>query len=439
MQPARRDGLRVMRRNFPSLLILPLVVAVAVGVPLVWAFPSGLTFWRSVGIVLGWLGGGLLLASLLLMLREPRLAASFGGLERMYRWHHRLGVCAYVAFLAHPLALALDGWQERPALAWSVLAPAQESWPVWCGWAALLVMMLGLAVALTPPQNLRYALWRGLHALLALSVVLGGLHLLLLGVDTPLLILPVLAVVLMLWRALRADVGLAARPYRVAQVAVLGSDVVEATLQPVTSQAAAIHEDKVLQPGQFVLAAFLDGPGFSGCGEYHPFTVSGSGPDGSIAIGIKALGDCTRHLQGLQPEVAVRVQGPFGSFLPARLERPGLWLAGGIGITPFIAALRSQTLRQPVHLIYLHRDDDDAAYADVLNALWPDQPALTLDIQASGATLPDLRVILPESSRLAACVCYLCGPPGLVDAARGVLHERGVAKRDIHFERFDFR
>ena len=135
MQPARRDGLRVMRRNFPSLLILPLVVAVAVGVPLVWAFPSGLTFWRSVGIVLGWLGGGLLLASLLLMLREPRLAASFGGLERMYRWHHRLGVCAYVAFLAHPLALALDGWQERPALAWSVLAPAQESWPVWCGWA----------------------------------------------------------------------------------------------------------------------------------------------------------------------------------------------------------------------------------------------------------------------------------------------------------------
>ena len=56
-----------------------------------------------VGIVIGWVGCGLLLVSLLLMLREPRLARWLGGLERMYRWHHRTGVVAYVLLLVHPL------------------------------------------------------------------------------------------------------------------------------------------------------------------------------------------------------------------------------------------------------------------------------------------------------------------------------------------------
>ena len=44
---------------------------------------------RTVGIVVGWVGCGLLLVSLLLMLREPRLAHWLGGLERMYHWHRR--------------------------------------------------------------------------------------------------------------------------------------------------------------------------------------------------------------------------------------------------------------------------------------------------------------------------------------------------------------
>ena len=253
-----------MRRAVLSWFSMPCVVAVSVGVPLVWAFPTDVAFWRGVGIVAGWLGCGLLLASLLLMLREPRLAAWLGGLERMYRWHHRLGVLAYLAFLAHPLALAADGWQERPALAWAILAPAQEGWPVWCGWAALSCMMLGLAFALLPPRALRYGLWRGLHTLLAAAVVLGAAHLVLLGVDTPLLWLPLLAVVLMLWRTLRADVGLAARPYLVTRVTPLGDDAIEAVLQPLLAQPAPGDAAIAPQPGQFVLAAFLGGPRFGG-------------------------------------------------------------------------------------------------------------------------------------------------------------------------------
>ncbi len=423
MNPARR-------------LLLPALVALLVAAPVWWAFPAALTFWRSSAIVSGWGGCGLLLASLLLMQREPRLARWLGGLERIYRWHHWLGSGAYLILLLHPLALAADAWNEAPAQAWATLAPWQQGWPVWLGWAALLTLMAGLAAALAP--RLRYAWWRRLHLLLVLAVLCGFGHLLLLGLDAALLWAPVLATLLMLWRALRADVGLAAQPYVVTRVTHPASDLVEVSLQPLGRAIAA-------QPGQFVFAAFGDGPNFHGCGEYHPFSISAnSQANGTsvLALGIKALGDCTQHLQQLEPGVAVRLQGPFGEFLSPAASGPSLWIAGGIGITPFLAQLRAAVLQQPVHLIYLHRSTGaahDTAYLAELQQLAQQQPALRLEVLATGDQPPDLAPLLPAGAELLNHACYLCGPPGLVDAAYKLLQSRGVPPGRIHFERFEFR
>ena len=126
-------------------LSIPLLTAAVPAGFALWAFPEGLAPIRMVGIVIGWVGCGLLLVSLLLMLREPRLARWLGGLERMYRWHHRTGVVAYVLLLVHPLALAANGLSTSPAFAWETLSAFDEGWPVWSGWLGLLVLMLGLA------------------------------------------------------------------------------------------------------------------------------------------------------------------------------------------------------------------------------------------------------------------------------------------------------
>ncbi|MBP5998361.1 MAG: ferric reductase-like transmembrane domain-containing protein [Azonexus sp.] len=417
-----------MHDNRP--LAIPLISATLVGLTIFWALPENLGFWRSLAIVSGWAGCGLLAASLLLMIREAKLAAWLGGLESMYRWHHRLGVSAYLILLIHPLALAASGWAESPALAWAMLAPWQQSWPVWLGWAALLCLMTGLALALSPAMP--YARWRGLHNLLALAIVLALGHLLLLGLDYLLLWSPLLALAFILWRFLRADLGLAATPHVVARVEHPAPAVVEVHLQPLARPLAA-------RPGQFVLAAFLDGPGFHGCGEYHPYTVSAVTPNGEIALGIKALGDCTSHLQAVVPGVAARIEGPFGDFLNERPAGPELWLAGGIGITPFLGLLRSGPLPDPVRLIYLHRNEHDAAFREELAALAKAQPRLALDVVACGDRLPDLATLLPAAPALAGHECYLCGPPGLLASAVRVLAQRGVRPAHIHFEHFDFR
>ncbi|HJW23674.1 MAG TPA: ferric reductase-like transmembrane domain-containing protein [Rhodocyclaceae bacterium] len=412
------------------LLTLPLLCGLLVGLPVWWAFPEELGFWRSCAIVSGWLGCGLLLASLLLMVREPRLAAWLGGLERMYRWHHRFGTLAYLVLLTHPLALAADAWEESPALARAALAPWQQGWPVWLGWASLLAMMAGMGLAVA--RRLPYAAWRGLHLLLALAVVLGVVHLLLLGLDNLLLWAPLLAVAIMAGRFVLADTGLAARPHVVERVGHPAAAMVEVVLRPLAQPIRA-------RPGQFVLAAFLRGSRFRGCGEYHPFTLSDIGEDGHLALDIKALGDCTRHLQAVEPGVAVRVQGPFGTFLGDDPHGPALWIAGGIGITPFVAVLRHGKLRHPVTLIYLYRDSADGAHLEELRAASAGQAGLRLDARATGDARPDLEAIIPAAAELAGRDCHLCGPPGLVDAAVAVLLARGVPRSRIHFERFDFR
>ena len=57
--------------------------------------------------------------------------------------------------------------------------------------------------------------------------------------------------------------------------------------------------------------------------------------------------------------MAARVQGPFGVFLAERPSGPELWVAGGIGITPFIALLRVVSPAWPTTLLYLYRRESD--------------------------------------------------------------------------------
>lgn len=405
--------------------------------PLLLNWPPGHISWRAAGLASAWLGSGLLLASLLLMQREVHLAQWLGGLARMYLWHHRLAVAAYLCLLAHPLLLAAA--QQPLAQAWNWLWPAAGSaWALllWSGWLALGGFMLGLAAALLPDAWLKYERWRRLHAVLGLAVLASAWHVWLLDA----LWLALLLLALLLWRVLRADVGLAARDGVVTAVVPLASDAVEVSLRLVRQQPPA----RSLQPGQFVLVAFLRGAGFEGCGEYHPFTVSGVGAAGELRLGIKALGNCTRGMQALRAQVPLRLQGPFGSFLPVQHAGPSLWLAGGIGITPFMAALRSAPPQAPVHLLYLHRDATDAAYVEELRQLAAQSAQLSLQIVASGADLPDLASLLPaaqdlQPTALGAWRCWLCGPPGLIASARQLLQARGLAAAQIHFEHFDFR
>ena len=403
------------------------LVALFVG----WANPDQLPPWRSLGIVSAWAGCALLVASLLLMVREPRLAHWLGGLESMYLWHHRSGVLGYVLLLVHPLALAAAERVDSPQGAWNVLDPRQQSWPLWSGWLALLLLMLGLATAFS--RRLAYRRWLGLHQTLGLGALVGWVHVLALLGDLPLAMAgALLAGGALAWRWLVVDTGRSAHLYRVADVHQAAIGVVECRLVPLAGTL-------VVAPGQFVLARFVASAAYRSCDEFHPFTVSGIGPHGELQVAIKALGRCSARIQGIAPGMAVRLQGPFGDFLDSRDQGPQLWVAGGIGITPFIAALRQRPRNCPTTLVYLFVQQAGAAFAEELHDLAAHDPQLELLMVPTGSQPPELDPLLDRVADLDHRIIQVCGPSSLVSGLTERLSARGVPDPRIHHERFDFR
>lgn len=410
---------------------IPLLLTASVAGIALWIWPAGLSPPRSAAIVTAWCGTTLLVFSVLLINRQPRLAEWLGGIEQTYRWHHRCGVWGYLLLLAHPLALALDGRAQSAQAAWLAITPWTPLWEIWLGWIALALLMFGLAT--TFALRLAYRRWRLLHYALGLGVLAGFAHVIaLVGPLPAALLLAAPGLTALAWRIIASDFGAAASPYRVTAVVRPSGTMIEATLAP---QANALHA----APGQFVLTAFEAGRHFHGCGEFHPFTVSGIEAGNRLRVAIKALGPCSAHLQLLEPGVAVRVQGPFGNFFAGDLSLPQLWIAGGIGITPFMALLRAQRCRTPTTLLYLVRERSDAAFYDELVQLQEADPHLAVHLDAAGQGTPDLAPRLDAVAGLADREVRICGPAPMVDALLPLLQARGVAAGRIQYERFDFR
>jgi predicted ferric reductase len=126
--------------------------------------------------------------------------------------------------------------------------------------------------------------------------------------------------------------------YVVTQVRRLDPSVTEIVMRPT---------EKVMRyaPGQFIYISFKDG-GVSS--ETHPFSISSSPTEAELRITVKALGDFTTSIRDLNIGATAKIEGPFGSFsyLNAR-NLSQIWIAGGIGITPFLNMAR--TLQANAH------------------------------------------------------------------------------------------
>lgn len=412
-------------------LSVPAALLALVAVPLAAFFPAGFPSWRAASAIAAWAGYGLMLASLLLMLREVRISRMLGGVEHMTLWHHYAGMAAYLLLLLHPALLLLDGWRHSAPAGLAAIWPQPPGAILVSGWAALLCMMAGLLATFL--YKLPYRLWRLLHALLGVAVVIGGAHILLIDARPLAWLMLLLSALALALRFLRIDAGLSARRHELTQVARIAPDVVELTLKPLQPPVRPVAA------GELVFVGFRWRTLFGGTGEFHPFTVSGTGPDGVLRIGIKALGAHTTQLQQLPVGVQADVQGPYTGFLSERPAVPQLWIAGGIGITPFLAELRSTTLAQATRLICIVHARAGAAYLDELETLAQRQPQLRLQIVLTEGRRPAPDDLLPADDELSTQTCYLCGPPGLTRQFIRALRSRGVPDDHIHFERFDYR
>jgi ferredoxin-NADP reductase len=141
----------------------------------------------------------------------------------------------------------------------------------------------------------------------------------------------------------------------------------------------------------------------------------------------------------------------MGTFtLPDDPARPVVFLAGGIGITPFVSMLRHEAKAgsaRPRLLVYSNRRPEDAPFLAELQALagasGPFRLVATMtEMERSAREWTGERAMV-DAAFLArhlpagpTPVHYLAGPPAMVAALRALLKGSGIADGDIRTDEF---
>jgi ferredoxin-NADP reductase len=153
-------------------------------------------------------------------------------------------------------------------------------------------------------------------------------------------------------------------------------------------------------------------------------------------------GSAYKHtLKALAPGATLKVKGPLGVMtLHEDRSRAAVFIAGGIGITPFISMLRQaahERLDQPLYLLYSNRRAEYAAFLAELQALAQRHARFRLLARMTDTEgFIDADTVGRFAGNAAAPVYYLAGPPAMVDAMTAVLARVGINDTDINSEEF---
>jgi len=191
-------------------------------------------------------------------------------------------------------------------------------------------------------------------------------------------------------------------------------------------------------PGQGVELAINRGPWRE---QGRPFTPTGRVDDKVLEFTIKVYPShqgVTRELHTLSPGAELLLSEPFGTIRDR--GGPGVFLAGGAGITPFLAILRARARAADlakVTLIFANKTPHDIICEKELVhylgerfvRIFSDQPAphcssARIDQAFLAATLRDFDQPF-----------YVCGPPGFMKSITGALQALGARPDALVFEK----
>ena len=284
-----------------------------------------------------------------------------------------------------------------------------------------------------------YERWRALHRSTGLFVAAGFVHGLLDG--TPFGAAPVLrwslvavggiGLAFYVYRELLARFFLSLHDYQVQTVHEVVPGLVEISLRPL---GRAMH----FVPGQFAMVYLEAKDGW----HRHPFTIASAPEESDVRVTVKALGDYTSRLAELiEPGMPAVIGGPHGRFFHGRGSDRQVWIAGGVGVAPFLSWLRALDTHPIRDVDFFYSADGQAPFAEEIIAITARHDGLRthlIDTGVIGRLTIDqvLQTVGGDPKDLSA---FLCGPAAMVQVFQSGLRSAGVRSRRIHREYFDWR
>jgi predicted ferric reductase len=425
------------------------VLVVAYAVLWLVARPAG-PLGSYVGQLLGAEAVLLLSIGLVLISTLPWVEVWFDGIDHAAIWHRRVAIGGVVLLAPHVLmASSPHGTTVGVPLGaiGAIGLVALAVWAILPRWQSVVPRPLrSVVVAAREAPVVRevrgifggYERWRLLHRTTGLFVAAGFVHGVLDGTpfhDSPVLRWSYVAVgatgvAFYLYRELLADLFLSLHDYQVEEVRRIDDGLTEIALRP-------LGRPMEFEPGQFAMLYLEGKDGW----HRHPFTIASAPHEGLLRVTVKALGDYTSRLpQLVEPGMPAVVGGPHGGFSYRKGTDRQVWIAGGVGVAPFLSWLRSLDGELPHSVDFFYSADGEAPFADEIRAIADRHDSLNayvIDTSVEGR-LTSERVLAasPESKGLSV---FMCGPRGMLRTFQTQLRLAGVRPRRIHREYFDWR
>ena len=400
------------------------------------------TLLLAAGRITGLVGGYVLFIQLLMMSRVSWLEEWVGARD-LLRWHRWLGtsmvvaVVAHIVFIAYGYALTADA--DVVDQTWTIITSFPDM--IEATAATVILAVIALISIRGARNKLPYELWHLIHLTSYLVLLLGYGHQVASGADMsgrfasifwPALVALVISA--LVWGRIVEPLWLNVRHrFEVAEVVAEGANTFSIYIDG--KDLAKLPA----QAGQFMRWRFLTRNGWW---QSHPFSLSAAPNSQWLRLTVTAIGGHTQRLANMKPGTPVWAEGPFGTFTAQRrTRRRALLIAGGSGIAPVRALL--EDMPPDTIVIYRASRPEELVFRGELEELAEQRDAWVRYIVGSRNDLGPRRLftadgllgLVPDVSRRDV---YLCGPPGLVEAAVATLHELDVPDSQLHLDPFEF-
>ncbi len=434
--PPRILKSRVGLMSIIALTILPIILWIVMR-PLWMRFADPFFALTSIGQITALIGVTLFALTLILSARFHFLEEYFGGLDKMYNIHHISGVIAFTFLVIHPLILAIRLIPISVVESLKLLIPGGD-WILNFGIFSLLLMMSLLTITFF--AKWRYQYLRFAHQILGGAFFLGALHTYLIPSDISqnillriyIIGLVTLAITAYLYRTVFGRILVKKYIYIIEAVNDLGQDITELVMR---SEGKVMH----YKPGQFLYVTFIDG-GIDN--EAHPVSISSAPTEDILRITFKMLGDWSSSLKNINVGSIAKIEGPFGSFSYLRsMYKKQIWIAGGIGVTPFLSMLRNMKVNNRkdlnIDFYYATKTANEMVFRDEIQQISENNPNIRLIPYISDEKgYLNVGAIKELSGDITDTDIFICGPPPMMYSLTNQFEIEKIPKNLIHIESF---
>jgi len=391
------------------------------------------SFLYSIGKLAGLIG--FLFLSLLIFSGETaRFLDIFFGMDKIIKFQRKFALITSIFVLFHPIFFILSSKSLLP-----FIVPNLTVIPLAFGIISFYVFTI-IMLASVIYKRISYRIWQYIHILTYLLFFFSLYHAIILGSDYKFLSIKIIYWILLI----SIIIGITYRIYY--KIKQRNSKFIVKEVKWETKETfTLIIEPKQkfsFKAGQFCFLRLNKEKLYA----RHPFTISSSPKEKDLHFTIKLQGRFTKEASILKEGEEVIVEGPFGIFTVENSRKDLVFIAGGVGITPFMSVIKDHLHKnrtQNILLLYGSRTEERIIFKNELDSIDKEWFKKIYVISGDESVFGiyercyiDKSMIKKHVKDIESTLFYICGPEAMKKCVNKALAELEVQKLKVFIEDF---